>query len=608
MKITKKQKSGEYGIIISALFALYAFLAKKAKNSITAKIFSTKEKTDGDNGMIAGFFQDLFSQKKQLKIRRRIAGVLCNNPVMKYIDKISDGLLSCRSRDYGIFFLSFGMYSILGSVVGKYFLAVDEQDLLSVILSVCCIIFSFPLIKEKQAICKSAFNNTALHFILYDLLGVRKHNIPEDATVAPAGLALLLGMGLGLLSFVTNTSYILFAVLCVLLSFFILRIPEAGVVTVFFVFLLLDTRYTAYAVILTLISYFFKLLQMKRTGKFGLTDFWILLLSFIFFVAGIFSQNKATELSISSFFILSFFLTKNLIRTFEWIKRCFMACVFSLTCVALSSLIQIISCNAEGIFKSVLYSAENGITSVFATSEHLAFYLLAMIPFAMVNAHSRKNAKEKRISSFVIFTSVVALLFTISYGAYFSALATLCIFLLIYSKKTFAGAFISVLPIITVYSIVSQFEKISVFNILKDAENIFAAFSQSLSTTLQYPLGGVGFSTEMSVSTPFYTALSAHLGIPCLIVFIIIVFMFIKHLVSLLCFKREGGMYAKYSYFISAPLISVTSLIIYGFFSSAALSPSGILILFMLMGLGFGVCEYVSCENDTLSEYGRRSE
>jgi hypothetical protein len=28
----------------------------------------------------------------------------------------------------------------------------------------------------------------------------------------------------------------------------------------------------------------------------------------------------------------------------------------------------------------------------------------------------------------------------------------------------------------------------------------------------------------------------------------------------------------------------------------------------MLMGLGFGVCEYVSCENDTLSEYGRRSE
>ena len=67
MKITKKQKSGEYGIIISALFALYAFLAKKAKNSITAKIFSTKEKTDGNNGMIAGFFQDLFSQKKQLK-------------------------------------------------------------------------------------------------------------------------------------------------------------------------------------------------------------------------------------------------------------------------------------------------------------------------------------------------------------------------------------------------------------------------------------------------------------------------------------------------------------------------------------------------------------
>ena len=225
MKSNKKQKSGEYGLILSVLFALYTFLAEKAKNSITAKIFSTDNKKDGEGekGIIAGFFSELFPKQRHLKIRRNIASVLCNNPIQTYLQKISDNLLACRSRDYGIFLLSFGMYSLLGSIVGKYFLSVAEQDTLSIILSVCCVVFSFPLLKEKQAIGIVAQSNTLLHFVLFDLLGVRKYDIPKETAVAPAGLALLLGMGLGLLSFATNTSYIIFTILSVLLAFFILR-------------------------------------------------------------------------------------------------------------------------------------------------------------------------------------------------------------------------------------------------------------------------------------------------------------------------------------------------------------------------------------------------
>ncbi len=608
MKNTKKQKSGDHGIIMSVLFALYTFLAVKAKHSITAKIFGNGEKKDKENsGLIIGFLTEIFPKQRRLRIRRSIASLLCNNPVQNYTNKISAGLLSCRSRDYGIFFLSFGMYSVLGSIVGKYFLSVREQDLPSVIISVCCIIFSFFLIKEKQAIGKVALKNTFLHFILFDLLGVRKYDIPTEDTQSPAGLALLFGMGLGLLSFVMNVSYVIFAVLFILLAFWILRMPEAGVVTVFFVFFLLDVRYTACAVFLTLISYLFKLLQMKRIGSFGMMDFWILLFAFLFFIEGIFSQDSQSNMLVSSFFVLAFFLTKNLITTYEWIKRCFMSCVFSLTCVSLNSLIQIVSCKSDGILKSVLTSAENGITSVFETSEHLAVYLLCMLPFAVVCACSRKDTHEKRISSFVVFISVISLIFTVSFGAYFAAISILYIFLLIYSKRTFANALLSVLPIITVYSILSQFDKISLFNILRNTDKISDAFAESLVLTLRYPLSGVGVAHERNIFTPFYTALSSELGIPCLLVFVIIVFLFIKHSVALLCFKRDG-MYAKYSYFISAPLAAVGALLINGFSSCALLQPTGILLLFMIMGLGFGTCDYVLCENETLSEYGRRGE
>ena len=608
MKNTKKQKSGDRGIIMSVLFALYTFLAVKAKHSITAKIFGDSEKKEKDrNGLIIGFLTEIFPKQRLLRIRRSIASLLCNNPVQNYINKISAGLLSCRSRDYGIFFLSFGMYSVLGSIVGKYFLSVREQDAPSIIIAVCCIIFSFSLLKEKQAIGKVALENTFLHFILFDLLGVRKYDIPTEDTQSPAGLALLLGMGLGLLSFVMNVSYVIFAVLFIFLAFWILRMPEAGVVTVFFVFFLLDVRYTACAVFLTLISYLFKLLQMKRIGSFGMMDFWILIFAFLFFVEGIFSLDSNPNTLISSFFILAFFLTKNLITTYEWIKRCFMSCVFSLTCVSLNSLMQIVSCNSDGILKSVLASAENGITSVFETSEHLAVYLLCMLPFAVVCEYSRKDAREKRIASFVVFISVISLIFTVSFGAYFAAISILYIFLLIYSKRTFANALLSVLPIVTVYSILSQFDKISLFNILRNTDKISDTFAESLSLTLRYPISGTGVSHVRNIFTPFYTALSSELGIPCLLVFTVIVFLFIKHSVSLLCFKRDG-MYAKYSYFISAPLAAVGALLINGFSSCAMLQPTGILLLFMMMGLGFGTCDYVLCENETLSEYGRRGE
>ena len=602
MKSIKKKKSGGYGIIITALFALYAFLAEKAKNSLSAKLFSADKGNVHESG-ITDFFCKLFPKQAYLKTRRHISSVLCNNSVQTYVQKLFDALFSCRSRDYGIFFLSFGLYSILGSIVGKYFLSVDEQGPLSVAIAVGCIVFSFVLLKERCALGTFALENTFLHFIFFDLLGVRKYDIPSEALHAPAGLALLLGMGLGLMSFVTDISVIVFIILFAALALWIFRMPEAGVVTVFFVFFIFDIKYTALAVFITLLSDIFKLLQMKRIGGFGFIDFWVILFSAVFFFTGLVSdKNISTQLFLSSFFILAFFLTKNLIRTFEWIKRCFMACAFSLAGVSLNALFEAVTCHSGGIIKSLFYASENGVDSFFETTEHFALYLLCMIPFSFITMYNRKNVSERRTSSFVLFIAVISLMFTVSYGAYFAAFLTFYIFLIIYSEKTFACAFVSVLPVITVHTIVSQFERISLFNISDNIPLISDAFEQSLQTTLKYPLSGIGLNMQRDIFTPFYTALSSELGIPCLIVFIIISFMFIRQCVTYLCFKRASS---KYSYSVSAPLASVFAMLIYSFYSSSMLSPLGILLLFMTMGMGFGVCDYVICENETLTEYGR---
>lgn len=610
MKDIKKKKSGGYGIILTVLFALYAFLAEKATSGLMAKIFkpSDDDTKKSRKSAISDFFASFFPKEKRLKFHRTVSGVLCNNPVQTYAQKAFDALLSWRARDYGVFLISFGIYSLLGCIVGKYFLSVNEPNILSFVLCAVCIIFSFPFLKERGSVGKFALKSSLLHFIFFDVLGIRKYDVPNEATRAPAGLALLLGMGLGLLSFITDTSFIVFTILFILLAFWILRMPEAGVVSIFFIFFLLDVKYTACAVFLTLISYILKVLQMKRTGKFDRIDFWVCLFAFIFFTAGIFSSNTSEYAIIAPFFIISFFLTKNLIRTYEWIKRCFMACIFSLVCVFLHSFVQIFTGVPDGIFQSVVFAAENGVTSVFETVDQLAMYILCMLPFAVTISYNKKSKAERHLSKFIFFSSVIALIFTVSHGAYFAAFVTLCVFLLLHSKKTFAGAVISILPVITVCSIISQFERTSLFNILKNTPSVSDAFSDSLTTALTYPIGGAGIENGRNIFAPLYTALPAELGIPCLIVFLIIIFIFFKTSISCLFFKKQNGVNAKYCYYAAAPLTAVFALLVHAFSSCVLLDLHGLLLLFMMLGMGFGVCDYISCENETLSEYIRRSE
>lgn len=607
MKNANKKKNNNYGVIINLLFMLYSFFARSAKNSIAHKVFLSCEKSEEKqkNSFFPTLFRLIFPKKKTLVLRRNIASALNKAPLVRHSGNFTSAFMACRCRDYGVFFISFGIYSLLGCIVGRFFLFDTAPSLVSYISCILSIFIALPLLKEKRSLGYFANSSVIAHFILFDVLGARKHEIyPTEAKHAPAGLALLLGMGFGLLSFIAETHIVAFFLLFAAISIWIFHIPESGVIVTCLILPFVGKEYTAFILLITLISFFIKVLQLKRTFKIGYTDFWVILLSFVLFTGASRSANGDIAVStamLSALFVLSFLLVKNLICTYEWIKRFFMSSIFSLTGVAFYSLIKIFSSDSDGIGSSLLQSAQNGISSVFDHPDQLALYVICSLPLLLVMGRKSEHISEKRIVHFIIFASMCSLLFTVSLGGYIAFFLTVYIFLLMYSKKTFAFAVLSILPVTAISMILSEVDNISLFNAFSSIDEISSATSRVFSSIVSSPLYGVGISGEINVNTPFYLCMASQLGIPCLIVFLIIIFEFFKKTFSCIYPAKAHKLTAKYSYFAIAPTVSVTAVLIFGSFSGTPFYPINMLMLFMLMGFGFGIYEYVKYENDALS-------
>ena len=614
MKNTKKKKSSNYGVILNLLFAIYSFLAKSAKNSLAHKLFVSNEKSaeKQKNSFFLTSLSAVFPKEKVLKLRRKIASVLAKAPIIRNSSSLFDSFISCRCRDYGIFFLSFGIYSLLGCIVGRYFFSDNVPTIASYIACAVSVFISVPLLKEKRSLGYYANTSEAAGFIIFDVLGARRHEIyPTDAKLAPSGLALLLGMGCGLISFIIAPYNVALYLLFIFLSLWILHTPEAGIIISCLIIPFLDMKYTVLILSVTLVSYILKLLQLKRTVKFGYTDLLVAILSLIFITGA--PRNISGDITVKtafvcSLFAFSYFLVKNLISSYEWIKRFFMASIFSLTGVSFISMIQVLSFDGDGIVSSLLLSAKNGISSVFASSDILALYILCSLPLLFTMAKKSVSDREKRTSAFIAFASVCSLLFTVSYGGYFSFFITLFIVLLMYSKKTFAFAVLSVFPVSALSAIISQIDGFSIFNAFANSSAVSHSAKEALDTTLSYPIGGTGLQAVTSTFTPFYLCITSQLGIPCLIIFLIIIFEFYKCTFSSVYSDKANTVSAKYSYFASAPAVSVTAVLLLGFVSSAPMTLTGILITFMLIGFGFGINEYIGYENALLSDTGKESE
>ena len=591
----KKQRNAGPGIIFTLLYSLYAYLYKKAKTSLASGIMCTYDKTEErfSAGAIKALKDRFLPSDKILSARRKISKHLCRNILSGFTTRIIKSIVACRCRDIGIFMLSFGIYSVLSCAIKPYIFSAPF-DYISLALSILCILLSVPMICQKVSFGDFATHNRPLRFVVFDMFGARDYEIySARAKQAPSGVSIILGMLLGLCGLFTATHTVIGIFLSLLAAVAILRMPEVGVVILLLIFPFVRSEILFLAASLSLVSYVFKVLQLKRTLKFTYSDFWVLLLALCVLFGGIVSPGGSTGLSYALYMcvgILCLFLSKNLMRSFEWIKRCFMTCILSLTLTCLYSVVSIITAGEHGIIRSVIACAVTGVSSVFQTNAQFAVYIAAILPFVMLI--STLNKKGKNVYYTVILLAVISLIFTFSAGGYITAGAIICLFLFTRNERTFARGIIGFFPVVACITIFAQFKGTSLFQTFLSGIDLASANADAIKNILSYPLGGTGITDASVTDASFYLIFAEALGIPCLILFISVAFRFFRICLTSLHGGFTGFATSDVSPYIIAPIMSIISMLIYGALSGIIFSGDHLMLMFLIMGLGEGIADF----------------
>lgn len=388
------------------------------------------------------------------------------------IKQLASFLLSCRTKMYGIFLISFGIYTLLTSFViylrnNSFPSFFDDMNVLA---SVVIIVSSIPLILSKRTF-GDALKNSYIGKLILKITNFSFEEIPKEKVSDKASIAFATGIVCGVLTYKISLFKILLCVAALVWAYLVIIKPEIGVMTLFFAMPMLPTMLLASIVIYTSFSYALKLFRGKRIFKFEAPDAMALVFSFLVLCGGLFSLSSASikPSLLMVCLIMSYFLTVGLITSREWLVRCSSAAVISGVLISLYGLAIYFT---GGGYSSKAWLDSEMFSSIgrraVATLENpnmLGEYLILIIPIALGMLFGRGEGMRRISAFFSLGVLGVCLILTWSRGAWLGLIFGVLLFLLMWNRRSiwiiFAG--IASLPLMMTVlpsSIVSRFTSI----------------------------------------------------------------------------------------------------------------------------------------------------
>jgi O-antigen ligase len=510
----------------------------------------------------------LFSHLKNAKITDSVTGKMKiamarafeNSLLLALAERLVSSLIYRKIKTYGAFFLSLGGYGMVTYLVRFFAFPSLEADLSSFLVSAVIMFVSLPLMASKATLAEAMIQSKLLSPILFDGLGLPGDSFTQTF-VFPNRYTVVtfLGMSLGILTWFVNPIYYIVAIAAIIGMLVIFRHPEIGVVGWMVLLPLVGffdhaSIVLAGVVLTTDISYLIKLIRGKRPFHMHLIDYPILLFSIIYLVGGIITcggMRSFHSALMYVIFLLAYFPVVNLIRTREWVWRCVKAGVLSGLIACLVGVLQIFTgtVNASWLNTDMFSGISTRIVSLFENPNVFAEYLLMLIPFALACFLRKGSVRDKLIFGFAMLLSLLCLVFTWSRGAWLGILIGLFLFFVIHSHKSW----LVFLGIGVASPLLLQFVPSTV------AER-FASIGNLAETSISYRISawygvlellektwwcGIGVGTAafeafypsvalagveiIEHAHSLYLQLATELGIPGLLLFVIIIFLFAQY-------------------------------------------------------------------------------
>lgn len=410
----------------------------RLKNGVFGTLFT--KYPDIDNTLFTRAAKSSFRKNTLSPARRKLASALEESCFADLYGKFISYLLCVKLRVYGVFLLSFLLYSAVAAAVG--FFRFDKGGILSVVLPFCLSVAAVPMLTSRQTL-SQALGSSFLGRFAVEFTGNSLDKLDCERERGRSNIAFLIGLVLGVLSYFIPLQYIAVGAAALIGAALVFNSPEFGTVMLFFFMPLLPSAVLVALAALTMASFILKVILGKRIFRIEALD--IALLPFVLtLVTGTLfgaSPKSLVTGTMTVILTLTFYLVVFSLTARKWLRRALLSFVASATVISFYGLLQYATTKVAGENGWVDQEMFSYITGrAVATLDNpnmLAVYLVIALPVAASALITVAKGFRQKAIAFVCFGAVGAcLIFTWTRGAWLGALVAAVVFIMIWSRKS----------------------------------------------------------------------------------------------------------------------------------------------------------------------------
>lgn len=473
------------------------------------------------NGMFGSFFTSYDKANKKFRnatkerekrgqrkygFRRRVSKAFEKSIFSKIFPQIANFILRLAVRDLGAMFFAMGLLASLLYPLRNYvYIASFHVSFEAFVSGIIIAVVALPLLFSSKSISQMILTNKFIHWLCIDFIGFNEASFREAADMkkkSSPSISFFVGVALGIISYLLSPFAVFFAIIVFLIAIEIINTPETGIIFIIFALPFVNVYVMSGICLYVMFTYLLKCFVGKRTFKFELFDLAMVILALACVYGGVVSVNLASSAEtalINVSLILTFTLISNLIRSKDWFKRCLNATLVVTFIISVLAIVEYVFTVVKpdlGVLEDYI-TIKDRVTLSFTSSDALAIYLAAVIPFILVSLMSRTRRGIKFCSFILLALDITALVMTFSRVGYVAAIVALFVTFIIYNRNFIYPIllFLSAIPIL-------------IFTLPKDIKQAISAVGAYEATSHAYELDIFSKSIELIKRYPFGVGLS----------------------------------------------------------------------------------------------------
>ncbi len=427
-----KGNNKRYGFILGMLFMICEKIAEFFTAGLIFRLFTSHSKVENAYEASATVGICRIIRKKTRKffawIKHAVARQFEGSMMIRLISSALVRLLNTSARVIGAFSMTWSAYAVLIAVIKRYVLLDTEGTSSSLLCGLIVFIASVPLLFSDRSVITLSSESPIISSVLTHVVGVPDETLrPGRSARSAQSSAVILGIGLGMLTYVIPPLWFLIGFASLVLISLVMIYPESGVVVSIAAAPLLGVTSMpsialAGLVLLTAFAYLIKVIRGKRVFKFGITELAVYAFMAAVLLGGFApGESNTLENALLSFSLMLIFpLAVNLMKYKHWIKTCAIAFAVPAAFVAFFGIAQYaLGMAPYGWIDEELFSGiASRSTSVFNNPNILGAYLVMIFPLSLMFTLPKYSSRVRALGGLVSAFIAVCTVFTFSRSAW----------------------------------------------------------------------------------------------------------------------------------------------------------------------------------------------